>query len=81
MNNKFEEEGRRRAEMVRKALNEGRMTSFRWHEDGSGCEFQYKGIDNHGLPCAFLSNLNAANSLYVFTGIRITFTHEEGGAK
>lgn len=78
--NRFEEEGRRRAELVRKALEEGRMIRFRWNKDGSGCEFYYKGIDNHGMPCDFLSSLNIENSIFVFSGISI-FPAKEGGAQ
>lgn len=78
--NKFEEEGRRRAELVRKALEEGRMIHFRWSKDGSCCEFYYRGIDNHGLPSTFLSSLNIENSIFVFSGIYIT-PIKEGGAQ
>ena len=78
--NRFEEEGRRRAELVRKALEEGRMIRFRWNKDGSGCEFHYKGIDNHGMPSTFLSNLNVANSIFVFSGIYI-YPAKEGGER
>lgn len=78
--NQFVEEGRRKAESVRKALEEGRMIRFRWHKDGSGCEFYYKGIDHHGMPCTFLSSLNVENSVFVFSGIYIT-PIKEGGAQ
>ena len=77
--NPFEEEEKRRAELVRKALDENRMISFRWHGDGSGCEFYYKGIDHHGLPCTFLSSLDVANSIYVLSGKRVEL--QKGGAK
>lgn len=77
---RFEEEGRRRAELVRKALEEGRMIHFRWNKDGSGCEFHYKGIDNHGMPCTFSSSLNVANSIFVFCGIYI-YPVKEGGER
>lgn len=76
--NPFEEE-KRRADLVRKALDENRMISFRWYGDGSGCEFYYKGIDHHGLPCTFLSSLDVANSIYVLSGKRVEL--QKGGAK
>ena len=76
--NRFEEEGRRRAELVRKALEEGRMIRFRWNKDGSGCEFYYKGTDHHGMPCTNLSSLNIENSIFVFSGIFICPIKEGG---
>ena len=78
--NQFVEEGKRKAEKVRKALEEGRVSRFRWAKDGSCCEFYYSGIDNHGLPCTFMSDLNRENSLFVFGGIYIyPYNKKEGG--
>ena len=69
----FQEEARKRAELVRKAIVEGRMVSFRWNKDGSGCEFNYRGIDHHSLECEFLSSLNKENAIFVFAGLKMTF--------
>ncbi len=79
--NQFKEEGKRRAELVRKALKEGRMMEFRWNSDGSGCEFYYRGEDNHGLPCTFKSALNRDNSIYVFSGEYVHIINKEGGVR
>lgn len=74
----FKEEGQKRAELVRKALMEGRVLYFKWSKDGSCCEFYYNGIDHHGMPCSFSSSLNAENSIAVFAGIRLEFSKEAG---
>lgn len=68
----FEEEAQRKIKLIRQAFEEKRMIYFRWHADGSGCEFHYKGIDRHGLPATFLSSLNAEHSIQVFSAFRIT---------
>jgi len=71
--NYVEEEAKRRAELIRKAFKEGRVASFRWNNDGSGCEFLYVGVDNHGMKSEFLSNLNQKNAIYAMSGIWMCF--------
>ena len=73
----FIEEGKKRAELVRKALMDVRVFWFKWAKDGSDCEFYYQGIDHHGLPCTFSSTLNRENSIAVFSGIKLEFSKEE----
>ena len=79
--NLIEEEARRRTERVRKALQEGRVDSFRWSNDGSCCDFNYRGMDHHGEECRVLSTLNRANAITAFSGLRLTPTLEKGGAQ
>lgn len=76
----FKEEGKKRAELVRKAFVEGRVRYFKWTKDGSCCEFYYNGIDHHGMPCSFSSSLNVANSIAVFAGIKLEFSKEPSGS-
>ena len=81
--NQFVEEGRRKAESVRKAVEEGRVTLIRWSSDGSCCEFLYKGIDNHGMPSEFLTTLNKNNAIAAISGIWLFIQpkyKKEGGA-
>lgn len=73
----FAEEAKKRADLVRKAIVEGRMISFRWNNDGSGCDFNYRGIDHHGLDCEFKSSLNRENSIYALQGLKMTFEQGE----
>jgi hypothetical protein len=68
----FKEEARLKAEKVRKAIVEGRVISFRFSKDGS-CEFNYKGIDHHGLECEFLSTLNQENTIIALSGLKMNF--------
>ena len=72
----FVEEGKKKAELVRKALVEGRVYWFKWAKDGSDCNFYYRGIDHHGLPCTFSSSLNKENSIAVFAGLKLEFSRE-----
>lgn len=73
----FAEEAKKRADLVRKAIVEGRMISFRWNNDGSGCDFFYRGIDHHGMECEFKSSLNRENSIYAMQGLNMTFEKGE----
>lgn len=63
---------------VRKALEENRVRSIKWNSDGSGCEFIYHGMDNHGMPCLFSSHFNKENSIKILSGIMLDVIKEGG---
>lgn len=68
---KFENEGRKRAERVHAALEAGKVTSFRWNDNGDGCEFYYDGADRCGTPCKIRTSLDRDNAIYAFSGITL----------
>lgn len=56
-------------EKVREAIKRNDLLSFRFHEDGSGTQFNiYDPTGDHGLPCDWCISLPIDNAIDVLSG-------------